>query len=143
MWDPREPPTVEQVAERLPRFEIKKVLGQGALGAVYGAVDKRPGRIMAIKVMFENPDAPEYSERFDREASVMAMLDHPNIVTIHEYDKVGDLHYLVMERMEAGSLGDEIARTKTLSPQRAIEVVGQVCDALSYVHSCGFRIHPR
>ena len=105
VWDPYEPPSMEDVASRLPRFKFEKELGRGGLGTVFGAIDRKLDRIVAIKVMFKNPDNPEFSERFEREASAMAKLSHPNIVSIYESGKVDDLHYLVMERMEGGTLG--------------------------------------
>ena len=80
--------------------------------------------------MFEKPDNPEYSERFEREASAMAKLSHTHIVSIYESGKVDDLHYLVMERMEGGTLADELRSKKKLPLRRAMSVLGQICDAL-------------
>ncbi|MGK0189354.1 MAG: hypothetical protein ACI9R3_005171 [Verrucomicrobiales bacterium] len=89
VWDPCEPPRMEEVASRLPRFKFEKELGRGGLGTVFGAIDRQLNRIVAIKVMFKNPDNPEFSERFEREASAMANLSHPSIVSIHESGNVG------------------------------------------------------
>ena len=137
IWDPCAPPSMEEIASRLPRFKFEKELGRGGLGTVFGAIDRQLGRIVAIKAMFENPDNPEYSERFEREASAMAKLSHPHIVSIYESGKVDDLHYLVMERMEGGTLADELRSKKKLPLRRAMSVLGQICDALDYVHTLG------
>ena len=133
-WDPREPPSAEKVAEALPRFRIDKKLGRGALGVVYGAVDTSLGR---IKAMTGNPENPEFSERFAREASAMAKLNHPNIVTIYDYGTVGDLHYLVMERMDGGTLAEELASKGTLPMKRAFKITDEICKGLEYSHALG------
>ncbi|MEZ5325901.1 MAG: serine/threonine-protein kinase [Verrucomicrobiales bacterium] len=136
-WNPHEPPTLEEVARALPRFKVEKELGRGALGAVFGAVDTRLVRIVAIKAMYANPSNPEFSARFEREAKAMAKLNHPNIVTIYDHGEVGELHYLVMERMDGGSLADEIASKKRLQRSQAIGVLSDICDALHYSHKQG------
>lgn len=136
-WDPREPPTLERVAEALPRFRIDKELGRGALGAVYGAVDHDLGRLVAIKVMTANPENPEFTERFAREASVMAKLNHPHIVTIYDHGAVGDLHYLVMERLEGGTLAELLASKGALPLDRAVQLLQQICSGLEYAHALG------
>ena len=61
MWDPREPPDAEHVARCLPKFKIEKELGRGALGSVYGAIDTRLDRIVAIKAMLWNTSTPKAS----------------------------------------------------------------------------------
>ncbi|MEZ5326976.1 MAG: protein kinase [Verrucomicrobiales bacterium] len=100
-------------------------------------MDTQLERTVAIKVMFANPDNPEFAHRFEREASAMAKLNHPHIVTMHEYGIVGDLHFLVMEWMEGGTLEEEMGRTKTLTVSRAVEIIGQICEALDFAHSNG------
>ncbi|MCB1097341.1 MAG: serine/threonine protein kinase [Verrucomicrobiae bacterium] len=137
LWDPREPPSAKEVSEALPRFEIHDVLGRGALGIVYRATDTHLERTVAIKVMFANPDNPEFAHRFAREASAMAKLNHPNIVTMHDYGTAGALHFLVMEWMEGGTLEEEMSTERTLPLFRAVEVIGQISEALDYAHSQG------
>ena len=137
LWDPREPPSAEEVAGALPRFKIQDVLGRGALGIVYRATDTNLERTVAIKVMAANPDNPEFAHRFAREASAMATLNHPHIVTVHDYGTAGTLHFLVMEWMEGGTLEEEMGDRRKLAVPRAVEVIGQVCEALEYAHSHG------
>ena len=137
LWDPREPPSAEEIATLLPRFEIHDMLGRGALGIVYLATDTQLKRSVAIKAMAANPDNPEFAQRFAREASVMARLNHPHIVTVHDYGTADTLHFLVMEWMEGGTLEDEMGDKRKLPPSRAVDVTGQICDALQYAHSEG------
>lgn len=137
LWDPREPPSAEEVADALPRFKIQDMLGRGALGIVYRATDNHLERTVAIKAMFANPDNPEFGYRFAREASAMAKLNHPHIVTVHDYGTAGNLLFLVMEWMEGGTLEEEMGGTRKLAVSRAVEVIGQICEALEYAHSHG------
>lgn len=134
-WEPQEPPTAEAVAAALPRFEIGEELGHGALGAVYKATDTHLSRPVAIKALAGNASNPEFAARFAREASAMANLNHPHIVTIHDYGTAGELHYLVMEWMEGGTLTDEM--DGGLPTPRALDIFEQVCAALQYAHSLG------
>ena len=137
MWDPNEPPTEEEISARLPRFDIQEPLGRGALGTVYKATDSVLGRAVAIKLMKANPINPEFGARFLREAAVMAKLSHPNIVTVYDYGSEDDLHYLVMEWMEGGTLEDEGVGQRKLAAGRALTIFDQICDALQYAHQQG------
>ena len=137
MWDANEPPSEEEIAARLPRFDILEPLGRGALGTVYKATDGVLGRAVAIKLMKANPINPEFGARFLREAAVMAKLNHPNIVTVYDYGSEDDLHYLVMEWMEGGTLEDEGVGQRKLEPSRAFTIFDQICDALQYAHQQG------
>src|SRR5580765_2165505 len=86
--------------ERLGPYEIHARIGAGGMGEVYKARDTRLGRDVAIKV-----SAAEFSERFEREARVIASLNHPNICTLHD---VGP-NYLVMELVEGPTLAERIS----------------------------------
>ena len=136
-WNPAPPPGPETLSAALPRFEIGDVLGKGAIGEVYAATDRELRRAVAIKIMSGNPDNPEFAERFSREAEAMAKLNHPNIVTVYDYGATDALHYLVMERMDGGTLDEEMGKGRRLPVGRALQVFGQICDALHYAHSQG------
>ena len=136
-WAPAKPPSLEDVIPQLPRFKFRSELGTGASGTVFLATDTRLGRSVAIKVVREHPDNPEFSLRFSIEARVMAGLKHPNIVTVYEYGTEGDLHYMVMELVEGGTLADEIATNGKLAPDRATIICEQLCTAVEYAHIKG------
>ena len=90
---------------RLGAYEITAALGAGGMGEVYTARDTRLDRIVAIKVMTGALAGDADSRRrFEQEARAIAALNHPNICTIHDVGRHGDLDYLVMEHLEGETL---------------------------------------
>jgi serine/threonine protein kinase len=101
---------------KLGAYEILAHLGAGGMGEVYRARDPRLGREIAIKVLPATlADDPERRERFEREARVIASLNHPHIVTIHSVEQGAGLHFLTMELVEGTTLAD-------LIPQRGFPI---------------------
>src|SRR4051812_18311323 len=96
---------------RLGVFEIVDLLGQGGMGEVYRARDTKLGRSVAIKIL---PDAfaadPERIARFEREAKVLAALNHPHIAALYGMDHDAGRHFLVMELVEGETLADRLER---------------------------------
>jgi hypothetical protein len=129
--------TGEHEPPRFPDLEIVGVIGRGGMGIVYKAVRKSDDRTVAVKVLSpRSQGAPEFVERFTREAEALAQLHHPNIVRIYHSGVHDGVPFLVMEHVEGASLRKRI-RTKTLSSEKAVEIAAQVCDALQYAHSRG------
>jgi len=129
--------TEEQDAPSFPNLEIESLLGQGGMGVVYKARQKQLDRTVALKVLSPQLAAdPQFVERFTREAKALAQLSHPNIVAIHEYGVHDGVPYLVMEFVDGTPLRKLLA-TKKLTPERALEIVPQICEALQYAHSRG------
>jgi len=124
------------IGSRLGPFEIRALLGEGGMGAVYRAEDTRLGREVAIKVL---PEAFTSSEdrlaRFEREAQVVASLNHPNICALYDVGRDGETHYLVMELIEGESLGERVARG--LEPDEAVGIAVQIAEALEAAHERG------
>src|SRR5512135_2307982 len=106
--------------ERLGPYEILAPIGAGGMGEVYRARDSRLGREVAIKV-----SAQQFGERFEREARVIASLNHPNICTLHD---VGP-NYLVMELVEGPTLADRI-KEGAVPLEEALAIAKQIADAL-------------
>ena len=102
--------SLETGAELGP-YEILSLIGAGGMGEVYKARDSRLDRIIAIKIL---PDAfaqdKERLSRFEREARLLASLNHPNIATIHGFEESGGIRFLVMELVEGETLAERIAR---------------------------------
>ena len=128
---------LEQVVR--PRYELRALLGYGGMAGVFAADEPRLGRSVALKVM--SPALmmdPQLVERFAQEARTIALLNHPNIITIYEVDEREDLHWFVMAFVAGRTLADVMTDA---SAPLAIEVVRawlyQVCDALSYAHGRG------
>jgi serine/threonine-protein kinase len=125
------------MAQRIGRYEVVETLGKGGMGVVYRARDPELGRDVAIKVVLAwaqyDPDA---MERFNREARVVAQLQHPHIVTVFDAGRTeDDLPYFVMEYLEGTDLGEVLGMAGTLAPSRALRYALQVCDGLSYAHA--------
>src|SRR6187431_234172 len=99
------------IGSKLAHYEITGHLGTGGMGEVYQATDSKLGRSVAIKLL---PDAftndPERTERFKREARVLASLNHPNIAAIHGIEEFAGRQFLVMELVPGETLAEVIKR---------------------------------
>ena len=131
------PPPVGEIARLFPQLEIISFLGQGGMGAVYKARQPALDRLVALKIL---PPAvagdPGFAERFNREARALARLNHPNIVAVYDFGKAGELHYLLMEFVDGSNLR-EVEQVARLSPEQALAIVPQICEALQFAHNEG------
>jgi serine/threonine-protein kinase len=119
---------------RLGKFEIVRLLAQGSMGEVYVGRDPIIGREVAIKVIHTAAGmGPEARERFAKEARAAGVLNHPNIVTVHEMGEEQGVLYLAMELVKGEDLATLI-RAGTLTPRDTLEVLAQVCDGLAVAH---------
>src|SRR5579862_5782864 len=109
---------------KLGPYEIIELIGAGGMGEVYRATDSRLQREVAIKV-----SAEAFSERFEREARVIASLNHPNICTLFD---VGP-NYLVMELIDGPTLGDRI-NEGAIPLDEALQLARQIAEALEAAH---------
>src|SRR5215467_3437170 len=122
---------------KLGPYEIVSPLGAGGMGEVYRATDTRLNRTVAIKVLPPQfMHTPEMKQRFDREAQVIAGLNHPNICTLFDIGREGDTDFLVMEYLEGETLAARIA-AGALSLDEALKVAIQIADALDRAHGQG------
>src|SRR5665213_3058421 len=112
---------------RLDHYEIVELIGKGGMGEVYRARDTRLPRDAAIKV-----SSQQFSERFAREARIIASLNHPNISTLYD---IGP-NYLLMELVEGPTLADRI-KQGALTLEEASAIARQIADALDYAHEKG------
>src|ERR1700735_4813203 len=118
-------------------YEISGAIGAGGMGEVYRARDAKLGRDVALKVL---PEAfardVERMARFQREAKVLASLNHPNIASIYGLEDSGATHALVMELVEGPTLADRIKRGP-IPVDEALPIAKQLCEALEYAHERG------
>ena len=122
---------------RLGPYEVVGAIGAGGMGEVYRARDTKLGRDVAIKVLpssFTND--PERLARFQREAQVLAALNHPNIAAIHHVEDTREGPALVMELVEGETLADRIARGP-LPIDEALPIARQIAEALEAAHEQG------
>ena len=124
--------------ERLGPYEILSAIGAGGMGEVYQAHDTRLGRDVAIKVL---PEAfahdPERLSRFQREAKMLAALNHPNIATIYGLEQANGTSYLVMELVPGETLQQRIVREGALAVDEALAIAKQIAEALEAAHEKG------
>ena len=120
--------------EMLGKFEIKRLLGHGAMGEVYLGVDPTIGREVAIKtILAATAGGEEAKARFSREAKAAGVLNHPNLVTIYEFGVDQGVLYIAMEFVKGHDL-EELLRDQSLSHSETLEVLAQVCDGLDFAH---------
>ncbi len=121
-----------------PRYRVLERLGAGGMGVVYRATHRVMNRAVALKVIHRRlSDRPDFVEQFRREVQAVALLAHPNIVTAHDADRAGDLHFLVMEQVEGITLDRLAERDGPLPIQLACECVRQTALGLQHAHERG------
>src|ERR1700686_4614974 len=123
---------------RLGSYEVVTQIGAGGMGEVYRAHDTKLGRDVAIKVL---PEAfahdPERLARFQREAKMLAQLNHTNIATIHGLEQSGGMSYLVMELVPGETLAERIKRDGPVPIEEALAIARQIAEALEAAHEKG------
>jgi len=126
------------VGKTLGHYEIREPLGAGGMGEVYRARDTTLGRDVAIKVLPEDFAAgPDRLARFEREAKLLASLNHANIATIHGLEESDGVRFIVMELVEGKTLADRIARSGRIELAEALDIARQIAKALEVAHEQG------
>ncbi len=122
---------------KLGPYEIVSPLGAGGMGEVYRAKDSKLGREVALKVISEQfANDAERMARFEREAKVLASLNHPNIAHIYGLEDSGGVRALVMELVEGQTLAERIARGP-IPLEETLSIAKQIAEALEYAHERG------
>lgn len=117
------------------RYRIERVLGRGGFGAVYLAKDEKLGRAVALKVLVATEEDSRL--RFEREARVLAELDHPNVVRVLDFGDENGLPFLVLEHLTGETLAQRLGRGGPLPATRAVRLILEVLSALSAAHERG------
>ena len=132
-----EAPLPADLAGKFPQLEILELIGQGGMGAVYKARQTGLDRWVALKILpLEVAGDPGFAERFTREARALAKLNHPNIVAVYDFGRAGELYYFVMEYVDGPNLRQTIL-SGSITPNEALAIVPQICDALQFAHDEG------
>jgi len=120
------------------RYDVLESIGEGGMGMVYKATDRRTDKPIALKVLHRDISGDERTvRRFFSEARVLASLTHPNIITLYDFGKTDEgLLYIAMELL-SGSPADELIRTADLSLADAIQIIDQTAAALGEAHLQG------
>jgi serine/threonine protein kinase len=117
------------------RYEVIKKLGSGGMADVFLAQDRLLGRQVALKILSSRyANDEQFIERFRREASSAASLNHPNIVQIYDRGEAEGTYYIAMEYLEGRSLKEIILKYAPLSPDLVVSVSVQILEALRFAH---------
>ncbi|MDH5255860.1 MAG: protein kinase, partial [Gammaproteobacteria bacterium] len=131
-------PSVSGIRDPIPRnYEIVRKLASGEIATVYLARQRNAGRQLVLKVLHQLADSStgKILDRFLREYELIARLDHPNVVRIHDFGVADDHAYIAMEYCGGGSLKRRIAAG--LEPGEALRLMREIAGALGLLHSAG------
>ncbi len=131
------PPTREELAAAFPHLEILELIGQGGMGFVFKARQPKLERFVALKILPQSLAAdPAFAERFSREGRLLARLNHPNIVTVHDFGQAKEFFYLLMEYVDGVNLRQAMKAGRFTADQ-ALAIVPKICEALQFAHNEG------
>jgi serine/threonine protein kinase len=134
---PEKPDPQMEPGSRLGQYEIQAKLGSGGMGWVYQALDHSLNRTVALKVLPPGRLASDHARsRLAREAQAASALNHPNIVTVYEIGREGDIDFIAMERVPGQTLARKIAG-RGMELREALRLATQVADALAAAHEAG------
>jgi eukaryotic-like serine/threonine-protein kinase len=125
---------------QLGRYVIDSEIGRGAMGVVFKATDSVLQRIVAVKTVnmaMEKDHADKYEARFYQEARAAGGLNHPNIVTVYDAGKAGDIVYMAMEYIQGVELRSLLVEGQPMGVAQALSIAAQVADGLGYAHQQG------
>jgi len=127
--------------QTLGRYQLERVLGKGAMGIVYEALDPKLHRKVAIKTILisqlDEETAKDFSMRFVREAHAVARLNHPNIVQVYDFGEEGDMAYLVMEFIRGDELKSTLSTGRQFDRKECVRIMCELLDALEFAHEAG------
>ena len=130
-------PAADLSGSTLLHYRVEEKIGEGGMGVVYRARDTHLGRDVAIKLLPEAFSGDrERMARFEREAKLLASVNHPNIAAIHSIEKIEDTRFLVLELVEGETLAERIAKGR-LPAEEALEICRQIAEALEAAHEKG------
>lgn len=131
------PPSCEELAKAFPNLEVLELIGQGGMGFVFKARQPKLDRFVALKILPQSLAADAaFAERFTREGRLLARLNHPNIVTVHDFGRANGFFYLLMEYVDGVNLRQAM-RAGQFTPAQALAVVPKICEALQFAHNEG------
>jgi serine/threonine protein kinase len=128
---------MSMIGKKLAHYEITNQLGKGGMGEVFRAKDQKLGRDVAIKVLPEEfAKDTDRVARFQREAKLLASLNHPNIAAIYGLEESGGKNFLVLELVEGDTLADRI-KAGPIRVEESLKLALQIAEALEAAHEKG------
>ena len=132
-----EPPPIEAVRAAFSQLEILELIGQGGMGAVFKARQPKLNRFVALKILPESMARdPAFAERLAREGQLLARLNHPNVVAVHDFGSANGFFYLLMEYVDGVNLRQAMQAGR-FTAEQALAIVPMICEALQYAHDEG------
>lgn len=127
---------VTLVGHTLGQYQMIERIGRGGMAIVYRAYQPPLDRYVAVKVLpaYLAHD-PNFATRFQREAKAIAKLNHPHILSVHDFGQEGELNYIVMRYVEGGTLKEMLGQPLALN--QVVDIIAQIGDALDYAHQQG------
>jgi serine/threonine protein kinase/Tol biopolymer transport system component len=128
--------TDELIGKTIGGYEILSLIGEGGMATVYLARQQSMDRQVALKVLpkqFAKDDT--YLQRFEREVTIVAKLEHRNIVPVYDYGEHDGQPYIVMRYLPAGSVDELLEQHAPLTPARILDIISQIAPALDYAHN--------
>src|SRR5581483_5327900 len=133
----KQEPEIPRALRRIGRYEIVRLIGAGAMGAVYEARDRELDRTIALKLLAgEGAPSARAIARFRREAKLAARLDHPNIVRVYGAGFEDNHHFIAMDLVDGRSLAELVAIGE-VPPRRAIHLARKIALAMQHAHERG------
>ena len=118
-------------------LEILEMIGKGGMGVVYKARQPALDRLVALKILPQRMALdPDFQGRFIREAKALGSLNHPNLVAVYDFGAENGLFFFAMEFVDGTNLR-QVLRDRKLTPEQALKIVPQLCDALEFAHAEG------
>jgi len=125
-------------SEAAKRYTINQEIGRGGMGVVYKARDNNLNRVIALKLLPKNiSDNPKVIKRFAAEARSAAQLNHPNIVTLYDFQHAGGRSFITMEYVEGATLKKVLTKMAKVPIPNALKIIYQCCQGLEYAHKQG------
>ena len=121
---------------KIGRYQLLEIVGRGGQGTVYRGHDPSTGQIVAVKILAEGHSDGDFLERFQREASILASIEHPHVIKVFDHGEEEDRHYIVTEYVPE-NLARIIEQGDPLPIRRALTVAAQIASALAVTHENG------
>ncbi|MBQ2895704.1 MAG: serine/threonine protein kinase, partial [Oscillospiraceae bacterium] len=117
------------------RYELLEIIGSGGMAVVFKALCHRLNRYVAVKILRDELASDEaFRLRFQTESQAVAMLSHPNIVSVYDVSHSDDMEYIVMELIEGVTLKQYMRERGALSWKETLHFAGQIAAALAHAH---------